>query len=194
VTILFLSRHGETDWNAEGRWQGHADQPLNEHGLAQARGLAHRLRGTRLDAIYSSDLQRSRATADVVAAEHGLTVVALPELREVDVGEWSGLTRADIEERWPERFAAWRDGGRGWLHGESYEEMAARVIACLDRLAREHDGGRLLYVGHGGTIRGVLAHARAISYREYRQIHPTIANCSVHRVAVRDGRFRALDG
>jgi broad specificity phosphatase PhoE len=193
VTILFLSRHGETDWNAEGRFQGHSDQPLNEHGRAQARGLAHRLEKVKLTAIYASDLQRSRETAAIVAAPHEIEVVSLPELREVDVGEWSGLTREEIAERWPERSRAWREGGRGWTQGESYEEMAARVIACLDRLAREHDGGRILYVGHGGTLRGVLAHARGVSYVQYRQLHPTIANCSVHRVAVRDGRFRALD-
>jgi broad specificity phosphatase PhoE len=168
VTILFLSRHGETDWNAEGRFQGHADVPLNEHGRAQARGLAHRLERTRIDAIYSSDLARSRDTAAIVAAPHGLAVTALKELREVDVGEWSGLTREEIEARWPGRSQRWKEEGHGWLEGETYEEMAARVVACLDRLAREHGGQRILY--------------------------PTIANCSLHRIAVRDGRFRALDG
>jgi broad specificity phosphatase PhoE len=194
VTILFLSRHGETDWNAEGRFQGHADIPLNEHGRAQARGLAHRLEGTRLDAIYSSDLARSSETAAIVAAPHGLPVTALKELREVDVGEWSGLTREEIEARWPGSIRLWKDGGHGWQEGESYEEMAARAVACLDRLAREHAGQRILYIGHGGTLRGVLAHARRISYVQYRRLHPTIANCSLHCVAVRDGRFRALDG
>jgi broad specificity phosphatase PhoE len=191
--MLFLSRHGETDWNAEGRWQGHADQELSEHGRAQARGLAHRLEKTSFAAIYASDLQRSRETAEIVAAPHGLEVVSLVELREVDVGEWSGLTREEIEARWPERSRAWRDGGRGWTQGESYEEMAARVVACLDRLARVHEGEQFLYVGHGGTIRAVLAHAHRVSYTAYRQLHPSIANCGVHRVAVRNGRFRPLD-
>jgi probable phosphoglycerate mutase len=193
VTILFLSRHGETDWNAEGRFQGHADPPLNEHGRAQARGLAQRLEKTPIAAIYSSDLQRSRATAEIVAAPHGLQVVAFPELREVDVGEWSGLARDEIEARWPGASDTWRGEGHGWREGESYEAMAARVVACLDRLARDHDRDQILYVGHGGTIRAVLAHARGISYPAYRQLHPAVANCSVHRVAVRNGRFRALD-
>jgi broad specificity phosphatase PhoE len=194
VTILFLSRHGETDWNAEGRFQGHADVPLNDRGRAQARGLAHRLEATRIDAIYSSDLARSRETAEIVADGRGLPVTALKELREVDVGEWSGLTREEIEARWPGRSQTWKDEGHGWLEGETYEVMAARVVACLDRVAREHDGDRILYVGHGGTLRGVLAHARGITYVQYRRLHATIANCSLHRVAVRDGRFRALDG
>ena len=194
MTIVFLSRHGETDWNAEGRFQGHADPPLNEHGRAQARGLAHRLVKTPLAAIYSSDLQRSRETAQIVAAPHALDVVSLAELREVDVGEWSGLTRDEIEARWPGAAATWRDEGHGWREGESYEEMAARVVASIDRLAREHDGDQILYVGHGGTIRGLLAHAHGISYTAYRRLHPSIANCSVHRIAIRNGRFRALDG
>jgi broad specificity phosphatase PhoE len=194
VTILFLSRHGETDWNAEGRFQGHADPPLNEHGRAQARGLAHRLAKTRLAAIYASDLQRSCETAAIVAAPHEIEVVSLPELREVDVGEWSGLVREEIEERWPGAGQTWRDEGHGWQEGESYEAMAARVVACLDRVAREHDGEQILYVGHGGTIRGVLAHAHGISYTAYRRLHPSVANCGVHRIAVEDGRFRALDG
>jgi broad specificity phosphatase PhoE len=193
VTILFLSRHGETDWNAEGRFQGHADPPLNEHGRAQARGLAHRLERTPFAAIYSSDLKRSRETAEIVAAPHALDVVSLPELREVDVGEWSGLTREEIEARWPGAMGTWRDEGHGWQAGESYEEMAARVVASIDRLAREHDGDRILYVGHGGTIRALLAHAHGISYTQYRKLHESIANCSVHKVAIRNGRFRPLD-
>jgi broad specificity phosphatase PhoE len=191
--MLLLSRHGETDWNAEGRWQGHADIALSEHGRAQARGLAHRLEKTSIAAIYASDLQRSRETAQIVAAPHALEVVSLAELREVDVGEWSGLTREEIEDRWPEGSQAWHDGHRGWMQGESYEEMAARVVACLDRLARMHERDQILYVGHGGTIRAVLAHAHRISYTAYRELHPTIANCGVHRVAIRNGRFRSLD-
>jgi broad specificity phosphatase PhoE len=192
--MLFLSRHGETDWNAEGRFQGHADPPLNEHGRAQARGLAHRLEKMSFAAIYASDLQRSRETAEIVAAPHGLEVVSLPELREVDTGSWSGLDRTEIEARWPGAIDRWRtDGEHGWEGGESYQEMAARIVACLDRLAREHDRDQILYLGHGGTIRGVLAHAHRVSYAAYRQLHPVVANCSLHRVAIRNGRFRPLD-
>lgn len=194
MTLLFLSRHGETEWNRDGRFQGHADPPLSEHGRAQARGLAHRLQSTRLAAVYASDLQRSRETAEIVAASHELPVISLRELREVDVGEWSGLTREEIDGRWPEAMERWRLGERGWQDGESYEEMAARVVASLDRLARNHDSERILYVGHGGSIRGVLAHARGITYAQYRQLHPTVANCGLHTVAVRNGRFRVLEG
>jgi broad specificity phosphatase PhoE len=193
--MLFLSRHGETDWNAEGRFQGHSDPPLNDHGRAQARGLAHRLERTKLTAIYASDLQRSRETAEIVAAPHGLQVVSLPELREVDTGSWSGLAREEIEARWPGAIERWQAEGRhGWEEGESYEDMAARVVACLDRLARNHESEQILYVGHGGTIRAILAHAHHVSYGAYRQLHPVVANCSLHRIAIEAGRFRALDG
>jgi broad specificity phosphatase PhoE len=193
MTLLLLARHGETEWNAEGRFQGHADPPLGEHGRAQARGLAAALEAEPLKAVYASDLHRSRETAQLVAAPHGLEVVSLRALREIDVGEWSGLTGAEIEERWPGSSQTWREEGRGWRGGESCDAMATRVITCLERVVDAHADEQILYVGHGGTLRAVLAHARGISYVEYRRSHPSIANCSVHRVAVRNGIFRALD-
>ncbi len=92
VTELLLARHGETDWNRERRWQGHADPPLNELGRAQARRLAEALAGEQLEAIYASDLRRAHETAEIVGARLGLPVTSDPDLREIDVGSWSGLT------------------------------------------------------------------------------------------------------
>ena len=93
ATTIFLARHGESDWNAEHRWQGHADRPLTERGLEQARELAARLADVELDAVYSSDLRRAWETAEAVASSQGIEVARQPELREVDVGSWSGCTR-----------------------------------------------------------------------------------------------------
>ena len=95
--LLFLARHGETDWNREGRFQGHADPPLNGTGRAQAAQLAAGLADVELSAVYSSPLRRALETARVVAAAHELEAVALDALREVDVGSWQGLTRADAK-------------------------------------------------------------------------------------------------
>src|SRR5437763_16473885 len=97
MTMLLLVRHGETDWNAERRWQGHADVPLNEHGRSQAKLLADELAGERaLDAIYVSDLSRARETADIVGTRLGLPVVLARDLREIEVGSREGLTGDEV--------------------------------------------------------------------------------------------------
>src|SRR5581483_12433051 len=89
MTTLLLVRHGETDWNSERRWQGHADEPLNETGRAQAREVADELADRSIDAVYSSDLSRARETAEIIAARLGLSVTTDARLGEVDVGDWS---------------------------------------------------------------------------------------------------------
>src|SRR6185437_15592133 len=119
MTTLLIARHGETDWNREGRWQGWADPPLNDTGRAQAKQLAGELRDTPFDAVYSSDLRRAFETAEILAAPHDIPVVADPGLREIDVGSWSGLTRAEIDARFP-------DGERPG--GETRDEHLARVL------------------------------------------------------------------
>ena len=123
MTTILLARHGETDWNRERRFQGHADPPLNRTGRAQAVDLSVTLMAEELAAIYSSPLRRALETAEVVAASHGLEAVPVRALREVDVGSWSGLTRAEVEERFPAQFARWLDYGEGWEDGESYDQM-----------------------------------------------------------------------
>ena len=107
MTTILLARHGETEWNREGRFQGHADPPLNATGRAQAAELAAGLKGVELAAVYSSPLRRALETAELVAAEHGLEPVAVDALREVDVGFWEGLTRPEVEARFPEQLARW---------------------------------------------------------------------------------------
>jgi len=178
MTTLLLARHGETDWNRDGRWQGWADPPLNETGREQARELADQLRATPFDAVYSSDLKRAHETAVIVAEPHGVPVVVDPDLREIDIGEWSGLTRAEIDERFP-------DGKRPG--GETREQHQERVLRAVERLARDHPGERILLVSHGGTFRAV--HDR-VSDTPY---HP-VANCAVLEVHFRDDRLTAPIG
>jgi broad specificity phosphatase PhoE len=173
VTTILLARHGETDWNRNGIWQGWADPPLNGTGRAQARELAEQLRHVPFDAVYSSDLQRAHATAEIVAAPHGVPVVADPGLREIDIGSWSGLTRAEIEERFP--------GGER-PDGETREQHAARVLAAVERIARENPGRRILLVTHGGTMRALHGHVSEEPF------HP-VANCGVLELHFRDDRL-----
>jgi broad specificity phosphatase PhoE len=192
VTTLLLARHGETDWNRARRWQGFADRPLTERGKAQARTLAERLVDIALDAVYSSDLRRARETAEAVAEPQELEVIQFPELREVDVGSWEGLTRAEAEERFPEGFQRWRDGGTGWEDGETYGEMSRRVLGALDRIAREREGGRVLIVAHGGPIRAIHAAALGLDVEAYRRVRPVEPNARLSAVCVKGGRLTEL--
>jgi 2,3-bisphosphoglycerate-dependent phosphoglycerate mutase len=193
VTTILLARHGETDWNHEGRFQGHADPALNATGRAQAAELAAELEAVELAAVYSSPLQRALETAKVVAAEHRLEPVAVDALREVDVGSWEGLTRAEVEARFPEQFAGWLDYDQGWADGESYEEMARRVVAALLELAAAHDGERILAVTHGGPIRAAFAFADGTSHANARRLGPRIGNVFLAEFAVEGEALRRLD-
>ncbi len=193
MTTVYLARHGQSDWNAALRWQGHADRPLTELGRRQAAELAERLADTPLDAVYASDLIRARETAEAVATPRGLPLHVLPELREVDVGSWSGLTRLEAQERFPEAFARWRDGGHGWEDGELYERMAERVVAAVLRVAADHPEGTVLLVAHGGPIRALHAVALGLDLAQHRRLRPVAANAHLSRIAVEDGKIARLD-
>ncbi len=192
MTTILLARHGETDWNRESRFQGHADPPLNRTGSAQAVDLSVALMAEELAAVYSSPLRRALETAEVVAASHGLEPVPVDDLREVDVGSWSGLTRAEVEERFPAQFARWLDFGQGWEDGETYEQMGRRAVDALLRLAAAHDGGRVLAVTHGGPIRAAFAFADGTTHAEARRRGPRIGNTFVAELAVADGALRRV--
>jgi 2,3-bisphosphoglycerate-dependent phosphoglycerate mutase len=182
-TEILLARHGETDWNRDNRFQGHADPPLNEAGRRQAAELAARLAAgsEAVDAVYTSDLVRAHETARIVGDRLGLEIVVVPDLREVDVGPWSGYTRDEIEERFPDGFRRWIEGGEpdGW---EPRERLTERVVSAVERIAAAHPGGKVLVVSHGGALRAVLRHAGA-----ERRPFP---NCAVVTVTHRLGGIR----
>jgi broad specificity phosphatase PhoE len=173
VTTLFLVRHGETDWNAEGRLQGHTDRPLSDYGRRQARQLAEELEGEELEAIYSSDLARARETAEIVGERLGLPVALEPELREKDWGTWEGLNAVE------------RD--RVEFVGESTEAHQERMLRALRRIADRHPGdGRVLVVTHGGSMRRVQTAAMGMAL-------PVVENCGRWLCACDNGEFRAAD-
>lgn len=192
MTTILLARHGESDWNRTKRWQGFADRPLTELGRRQASELGERLEDTELDAIYSSDLQRARETAEVVARMKSLTVETTPDLREVDVGSWSGLTRAKAEARYPEAYARWLQGAEGWDDGETYDQLGERVVRAIQRIAKDHDGQRVLIVAHGGTIRAIHAAALGVDVHTYRRIQRVEPNATLSAVCVEDGHVTEL--
>jgi broad specificity phosphatase PhoE len=193
ATTLVLVRHGETDWNRENRFQGHADPPLNENGRAQARKLAGELRTERFAALYTSPLRRALETAELLAAELRLQAREETSLKEVDVGSWSGLTRTDVEARFPDGFARWLEYGHGWDDGESYEELGDRVVAGLLSIGARHTGTAVMAVTHGGPIRSALASAERVPFDEARRSIHVVGNCAVVRLAVRDGKLERVD-
>jgi broad specificity phosphatase PhoE len=146
-TRVLLVRHGQSEWNAEGRWQGQADPPLTDLGRLQAREAARAL-GT-VDAVWASDLRRAVETATIVADHLGVGPVVLdPDLRERDAGEFSGLTRPEITARYP----GYLDDGRrppGW---EPDEALVARGLRALRAIAAEVPGGDVLVITHGGLV------------------------------------------
>lgn len=172
MTRLLLVRHGETDWNAEGRLQGHTDRPLNPWGREQAKRLAERLAGDGIAAVYASDLARARETAEIVGERLGLPVVLDADLREKHWGTWEGLTgaeRASVE-----------------YVGESSEEHAERMLRAVRRIAERHPDQRILVVTHGGSMRRVQAAV-------YGMALPVTENCGVWELALVGGELTAID-
>jgi len=173
VPTLLLVRHGETDWNADGRLQGQTDRPLSDFGRRQARQLAEELADEEFQAIYASDLSRARETAEIVGERVGVPVVLDPELREKNWGTWEGLTAVE------------RD--RVDFVGETTEEHQERILRALQRISERHPGdGRLLVVTHGGSMRRVQTAALGWAL-------PVVENCGRWLCAWENGAFRALD-
>lgn len=171
-TTIVLLRHGETEWNLEGRWQGQAaDTRLTDRGRAQAHIVANRLRIFPVQAIYSSDLARALETAQIVGRALGLEPAPEPRLRESDVGQWTGRTWDEIRTSWPDQvnaMLAGQDVRRGG--GESYQEMEDRLAAVLDAIMARHEGQTTLVVSHGAAIRTLIAHALGASLAQMHRI------------------------
>ena len=152
--MLFV-RHGQSEWNALGRWQGQADPPLSDLGRAQAAMAVDRARG--VESMVTSDLERARETAQIIATALGLDLRVDAGLRERDVGEFTGLTRPEIEQRWPGIF----DGSPGLPAppgGEATEAFLRRVLTSLRAVAETASGSEVLVVSHGGVVRNLERH------------------------------------
>lgn len=149
---ILLVRHGESVWNAEGRWQGAANPPLSDAGRAQARALAQCLLGEGIDRVVTSDLDRANETGRIVADVLGLPPPAVdPRWRERDVGDISGHTREEIEAKWPGLLEQWRRGELESMPGGE-GDITSRAVEALDAVATSPAGTCTLVVTHGGVI------------------------------------------
>ncbi|QRG66132.1 histidine phosphatase family protein [Brevibacillus choshinensis] len=153
-TILYLIRHGETEWNQIRRIQGHSDIDLNEQGLRQAEQVARRFRSETIHAVYSSDLSRARVTATKIAEEFGSSVSTRTTLRERCYGQWEGLTYEEIRAR----FEAQDEAACGI---ETFEDMQQRAVTALTQLAKGHPNEAVVVVSHGGLINSFLHYVTA---------------------------------
>ncbi|HEU5089765.1 MAG TPA: histidine phosphatase family protein [Roseiflexaceae bacterium] len=169
MRILFV-RHGETEWNASLRYQGHADIPLNDRGLAQARAAARRLATYNVAAIYTSDLARAAGTAAQIGEVLGLAPRPMPDLREIHVGQWEGLTPEELYRRYPDHMREYdRDPARTVrLGGESYAQLQERALRALTAIAEANPAAdTVVAVSHGGTIRALLCHVIGLDLKYF---------------------------
>lgn len=178
MTWLILARHGQTDWNIEGRYQGQTDLSLNETGRAQARELAEQLADQPVVAIYSSDLRRARETAGIIAERVGLAVQVDERLREVHLGRWEGMLFSDIVAQYP---SVWEQRQRDPVHsrppgGESAAEVSVRVWAVVDEIAGRHAPGPVLIVSHGLALAALLCRAQNIPLTRIYEMVPDNAH------------------
>ncbi|WDD96376.1 histidine phosphatase family protein [Burkholderia sp. FERM BP-3421] len=194
--ILFI-RHGETAWNQIKRIQGHIDIALADSGVAQARQLAARLAreardGLRIDAIYSSDLQRAQQTAQPIADALGLPLHLRDGLRERAYGVFQGHDSAQIEARFPDAYAHWqtRDPGFAPEGGESQRAFYHRVLHALEPIVAAHPGGRIACVAHGGVLDCVYRYATGLELAAPRQY--VLLNTSINVVEFEAGAARVV--
>lgn len=177
MTTLWLIRHGVTDWNREGRWQGQRDVPLNDEGRRQARQAAERLRDQPLEAIYTSDLSRARETAAVLSEATGAPLVEDPRLREIHLGAWEGLSFDDIRQSYGDRL----DRFRARPHkerapgGESVPDVQHRVLGALEEVVDRHPHGEVALVSHGLALAVIKTRLLGLPLQKVWDVEPANA-------------------
>jgi broad specificity phosphatase PhoE len=159
MTTLFLARHGQTDWNLEGRYQGQVDIPLNGFGREQAKILAGALQQVRPDAVWASDLCRAKETAVIIAVTHNLPVQVHSGLREMNFGSWQGLTWQEVEKQFPDAWQRWADNPESYHipDGETLKELDDRFQLALTGICAKYPSGSIVIVAHGGPISRLLS-------------------------------------
>jgi len=188
-TLIFLVRHAETSWNVERRFQGQTDVPLSSKGKDQALQVADWLesRQVRIAAIYSSDLQRARATARPIADRFRIEPSYSTELRELNCGAWQGLTVAEVEEKYPGELQRWREDIQGFTlpGGESIPDVQRRVFSYLDNAIKAHRGEAILVVSHGAALSSYIAAINGWDLQETWDSHRArMSNTGVTAIAI----------
>lgn len=193
---ILLVRHGETDWNRARRMQGHIDIPLNTEGLRQARALGAALASEKLDAIYSSDLQRARVTAQAVADVHQMAVVIDEQLRERCYGVFEGLMYKEVAQQFPQEFTLWqaRDLHARFPSGEraaeTLHDFHQRSVNAVTNIVKNHTEQRMLILTHGGVLDCLYREATGMPVDAKREFG--IINAAINRLYWNGEKFTLL--
>ncbi|MBZ0314560.1 histidine phosphatase family protein [Clostridium sp. LQ25] len=193
-TTIMLIRHGETEWNILGKFQGSTDIPLSNEGIRQAFMLKERLKSD-FDYIFSSPLKRAYETAKILCDESGKHVSIAEEIREINFGEWEGLTVKGIAEKYPDIFNEWRkDKREGKFCGGDMSTLNASIRAknCIMEIANKHKGKKIVIVAHGGIIKAGLIGIFEWDMSMYHKI--ALGNTCVNTITFNDDMKPALLG
>jgi broad specificity phosphatase PhoE len=188
ATRVFLVRHGATVLSAEDRYAGSADVALSDEGRAQARALGARLASEPLAAAYASPMSRTRETAELIVAGRGMSVAAVPEIRETDHGHWEGRTREDIRAAFPDEYARWERDPFTFApsRGETGLQVLARALPAFLAIVHRHANGAVLVVSHKATIRLVIGELLGVELRGYRD-RLDMSPCGLNILDVKSG-------
>lgn len=187
-TTLFLTRHGETEWNVEGKLQGHKDSPLTLLGRQQARWLGKSMHNIQLDAIYCSSSQRACHTAKIIRGTRELAISACDSLKEINMGTWEGRNRVELESTCPKEHSIfWSTPHLYKPHndGETFVQLRERIIPAIKEIIAQHKGGHILIVSHAIALKVIMTHFRGDSL-EHIWTPPIIQPASLSKVSVND--------
>lgn len=192
TTEVTLIRHGETEWNLSGRWQGHADSPLSERGVAQAEALGKRMKPGDFDFLYSSDLGRAMDTSRLLGSPSGWEAIPREDLRERDLGVLEGLTTEEMLEREPEVYHSFRNEGPGYVPpgGESFTQFCERCANAVEQISATHEGSKIGIVAHGGVLGAFFRYAMNIPLDAGRNF--VLLNCSLNRFEKKENGWNLL--
>lgn len=185
-TKVILIRHGETEWNLSGRWQGHADSPLSPRGVSQAVALGEKMSKESLDHFYTSDLERAQHTSRLVGEPSGWVANPVKYLRERDLGVLEGLTTDEMLQKHPSEYQSFRNDGPDYQvpGGESFRQFCDRCSQALEEVSARHPGERIGLVTHGGFLGAIFRYVLNIPLDAERNY--VLLNCSINRLEKTD--------
>ncbi|MFL2938827.1 MAG: histidine phosphatase family protein [Opitutales bacterium] len=185
-TKVILIRHGETEWNLSGRWQGHADSPLSPRGVSQAVALGERMSTDSLNHFYTSDLERAQHTSRLVGEPSGWVAKPMESLRERDLGVLEGLTTDEMLQKHPSEYQSFRNDGPDYQvpGGESFRQFCDRCSQALEEVSARHPGERIGLVTHGGFLGAIFRYVLKIPLDAERNY--VLLNCSINRLEKTD--------
>ncbi|MFD1674892.1 histidine phosphatase family protein [Alicyclobacillus fodiniaquatilis] len=189
ITNLYITRHGQTEWNVQGRLQGHLDSPLTELGVIQAEQLADSLVNVEFDVIYSSPSLRTVRTAEMIRGERPIDITIEDKLREINMGSWEGMELAEVKLQYPREHEAYWNTPDLYVPsngGETFEAVSQRAVSCIEKIIRDNENKTIMLVTHTVTLKSIMNYFEKRPLKELWNppyVHPT----SLSHVMIEDG-------